>query len=154
MNDEKWFTLALKYLQRRPMSEKEIGDYLKKKNAPADVSLQVVIFLKEKKFLDDVAFASWWIDQRTRFRQKGKFLIEQELLQKGVSRDTIAEAFANTKEEILSDLEKAKIVLQKKKEKFIHLSKHERYQKAGSYLARRGFDTESIRKSIDEIFSS
>lgn len=151
--DEHWFTFALKYLQRRPRSVFEVRQYLQKKNVP-DISIDSIIsVLEEKRFLNDVDFATWWIDQRTRFKPKGKRLIVSELQQKGVSKEVITQVYeAGDPEPMISDLEKAKELLIRKKEKFIALSRQERYQKAGSFLARRGFSMEVISKSIDEIF--
>ena len=152
MENEKWFVLALTYLQRRPRSEHEVREYLMRKHTPDDLIPEIISMLKERKFLDDVEFARWWIEQRTQFRQKGKYAITIELGQKGVKKDVIDQAFASLEGELVSDLEKAKLLLRKKKEKFEHLPRQELYQKAGGLLARRGFGMDIIRQSIDETF--
>ena len=151
--DEHWFTLALKYLQRRPRSIYEVRQYLQKKQIPESSIDGILALLVEKRFLNDADFTKWWIDQRTRFKPKGKLLIALELRQKGVPKAVIDEVYESEDEEtIVTDLEKAKELLTRKKEKFISLSPQERYQKAGSFLARRGFSMDVISKSIDEVF--
>lgn len=152
MDNEVYFTLALKYLQIRPRSEYEVKDYLTKKNAPEEVISDVIAFLKEKKFLSDIEFATWWIHQRTAFRQKGKQFIKIELSRHGVSKDVIDQAFEDGGEDHVSELEKAKLLLRKQKQKLEKLDSKKRYEKAGAFLARRGFDMGTIRKSIDETF--
>ena len=45
--------------------------------------------LRAQRYVDDEAFAKYWIEQRDRFRPKGERAIVSELLQKGVSREAI-----------------------------------------------------------------
>ncbi len=150
---EHWFTLALKYLSRRPRSIAEVRTYLQKKQIPSSSIDEIIASLLEKCFLNDEDFTKWWIDQRTRFKPKGKLLIVVELRQKGISKEIIDRVYEAGDEEVtISDLQKAVELLTRKKEKFSSLSPQDRYQKVGGYLARRGFSMEVISKSIDEVF--
>ena len=92
---EKYYALSLRYLTRRPRSEKELQDYLKKKKASPEVSLKITQKLKEQRFLNDEEFTRWWVDQRLRFKPRSVFLIKRELLQKGVSKTIIESGIMN-----------------------------------------------------------
>lgn len=150
--DERYYALALKYLQRRPRSEKEMVDYLAKKKASEESISMILRNLRKEKFINDKEFVTWWIDQRTRFKPKGRMLISLELQQKGISKEIINSVYEESNEEIISDVEKAITFLKKKKGKFDTLSRQEQYNKAGAFLSRRGFGMDAIVKSIDEVF--
>ncbi len=120
---------------------------------------KVISKLKEQKFVNDGEFARWWVESRLRFRPRSINLIKRELLQKGIERDIIDAQISNlpAKQDlasrdrflISSDLELAKKLIEKRVEKFKSLPKSEIYRKVGSYLARRGFDWETIKQVID-----
>lgn len=160
--DDVLYLATLKYLGYRPRSEKEIRDYLKKKiakiadpillqNAETIIST-LIAKLKSQKFLNDEEFAQMWARSRMEFGQKGRQLIKMELQQKGISPEIIEKVLSKQGEEIKSDLENAIIFLEKKKKKFASMGWQERYNKVGHMLARRGFDLDTIRKSIDSVF--
>jgi regulatory protein len=151
---QKYLDKALHFLSYRARSEKELRDKLVLKNAPADIIERVIASLKEHKFLNDVEFAKQFIEQRLRFRPKSLRIIKMELKQKGVDPEIIDEAFVNlqnsTEDLSGSDLESAKKLVERKIDKYKDLSRQEIYQKLGGFLARRGFDWDTIKKSIDD----
>lgn len=152
---EKYLNKALNFLSFRPRSEKEIRDKLLSKNAPTDIIERIITRLKEKKFLNDEEYARWFIEQRLRFRPKGLRIIKMELKQKGISQEIIEEAVSNLSKDKEgevpnSDLESARTLVEKKLPRYKGLEKQVVYQKLGSFLARRGFNWDTIKKSIDE----
>lgn len=146
----KYYTLSLRYLTRRPRSEKELTDYLLKKKLDATIIQQIIVRLKEQKFLDDKTFTQWWIDQRTRVNAKGMRVIQLELRKKGIPESDIEEVKSNPDVIIPSDGETARKLVAKKIAKYKGMDRHVIYQKLGSFLARRGFDWDTIRTAIDE----
>lgn len=152
---EKFYNSSLRFLSYRPRSEKEVRDRLKIKYQKSNIKNLTLIIdkviqkLKEQKFLNDEEFAKWWIESRLRFRQRSINLIKRELLQKGVPDEIIETRITN--QESRGDLERAKKLIEKRIERFRSLPKSEIYQKLGSYLARRGFDWETIKQAIDEL---
>jgi len=146
------YNLALKFLARRPRSEREVKDYLKKKKVPDEQIEMILSKLREQKFVNDYEFATWWIEQRTRFRPKGRRVIEIELQQKGISREIVKELRIKNHESRGSDeKELARNLIQKRIAKYKELSRQELYQKLGGFLARRGFDLDIIKICIDEV---
>ncbi len=62
------FQRALRYLGMRPRSSAEIVTYLKRKEYDEQIVEAVVRRLHEHHYLDDEAFARFWVDNRNRFR--------------------------------------------------------------------------------------
>jgi regulatory protein len=147
---DKYLNKALHFLSYRSRSEKEITAFLQKHKTPQDISEKVVTFLKEHKFVNDEEFARLWIESRLRARPKAIRLIRLELKQKGISQDTIEDTISNLEltNTKISDLESAKKLVEKKIDKYKHLSKNEIYQKLGGFLARRGFNWDTIKEAL------
>lgn len=151
---DKFYNKALKFLSYRPRSEKEIVDKLRTKKAPEEIIDKVIKKLKEYKFLDDDEFARVWIQSRVRSGPRSWKTILFELKKKGVS-DEIAQVQISNFKNQTPDEEMAKILLEKRihRLKNKNLSKEKKYQKLGMFLASKGFDWGTIKKSIDEILN-
>jgi len=149
-----YLTKALLFLKIRPRSEKEIKENLKKKRADDATIEKILIVLREKRFVNDEEFAKWWVRQRVVFRPKSSRVIRIELVQKGISKEVIDTALTAEIEDggKLNDLELARKIVEKKIGKYKHLPKYELYQKLGGFLSRRGFDWDTIKRSIDAEF--
>lgn len=164
MDFDSLYLRVLKFLNFRPRSEKEIRDYLKeklRKLPEIDSSLiDLIIYkLKQQKFLNDQEFAKMWIRSRTEYKPKGERLIRMELIQKGIGKDMIDAAFAaydvsqkGSLNSERSEVDMAVGLLEKRKKKYEGMDKMERFNKAGSMLARRGFDLDDIKAAIDRVF--
>lgn len=148
---DRFYTKALRFLSFRPRSEKEISDYLIKKKVDISLINSIVEKLKLQKFLNDVEFAKWWINQRTEFKPKSLRLIKLELKQKGIDKDLLDELGAINHKLGKDDLTKAKELLERYKKRFEGLDQQKLYQRAGGFLGRRGFDWETIKSAIDSI---
>ena len=164
------YTRILQYLNIRPRSEKEIREYISKQLAKPKVAKYIqedfvvltnrlIERLKQAKFLNDLEFSLWFIRSRTTFKPKGKRLISLELQQKGISKDLIEQAFVTFDstqetygEKVRDEVSLAKELLEKKRRRYEHMERQERFNKAGSMLARRGFNLDTIRLAIDAVF--
>lgn len=149
---QRFLNKALRFLSYRSRSEKEVKDYLQKKQAPHEIKQAILDFLKERRFVNDEDFATNWIEQRLRIKHKAFRVIEMELKQKGVSKTIIEQAILNSQLSPLNfegDLETARKFVQKKLSQYKELSKQEIYRKMGGFLGRKGFEWETIKKAID-----
>ena len=154
---EKLLAAGLKFVSYRPRSQRELTSFLQNKlvrwKTAGSVSVAKAIDrLRELGYVNDTNFARWWIDQRIQFRQKGKRAITAELLEKGISREVIAEVFDGLEksEDGFDELANARKILQKKLAFWSKLPIIEQKKKMYTYLAQRGFSGETIRKLIDE----
>lgn len=148
---KKYLENTYRYLAIRNRSEKEIRDYLIKKKSEPEIVEQIIRLLKEQKFLNDEEFARGWVRQRARFRPKGKSALKFELKLKGITPEIIEKVLAEEQEDVPDQLTQAKNLIAKRIEKMKDAPRQEIYNKVGSFLARRGFDWETIKKAIDEM---
>ncbi len=152
---EQYLNKAFHFLSFRTRSEKEVRDNLLSKKASPEIIERIINSLKEHKFLNDEDFARQFIESRLRFKPKGIRIIKMELKQKGIDQAIIDEAInrLSTDDEnnpVNNDLESAKKLVDKKMPRYKGLEKQEIYNKLGAFLARRGFDWDTIKKSIDD----
>mgnify|MGYP001577196336 FL=1 len=150
------------FISYRPRSEKEIRDFLIKKLHGKSVANgkrieQVLERLRELEYLDDTKFIRWWVEQRSTYRPKGRRLLEQELLSKGIDKSLIVECL-NTlstasptggKKESFSEVDLAKKAIEKKLKLWEKLPRLAFKQKVYAYLSRRGFSWDTIHQAID-----
>lgn len=157
---EEFYNKALKFLSYRPRSEKEVREKLKSRISSKKVEEvenvdgvidRVIQKLKEKKFINDEEFAKGFLESRLRFKPRSIRLIKLELKKKGISDDIIQTIIHDSKFMIHSDLEQAKRLVEKRLPRYKGLGRQKIYEKMGRYLASKGFDWDTIKKSIDEV---
>ena len=141
------FGAALNYLGYRPRSEDEVRQRLHRRGFNDEVVDKVVIGLKERGLIDDVAFAQYWRDNRLSFRPRSRRLIKLELRQKGVAAET-----ANEVVEGLDDESAAYEVGLKKARVLSGLDYREFHRYLSDHLRRRGFDYETIRSAVARLW--
>lgn len=155
-NQSKLLDRAVNFLSYRPRSEKEVKDYLIKTiskaeklkwNEARESSLPDIVIEKLRKYgyINDVEFAKWWIESRTKAKPKGRKLIELELKGKGVDSNLIVKLLPNKSK---TDINLALKVLEKKKTKLSKLQPREVQKKVFNYLAYRGFDIDTIKETF------
>lgn len=150
-NFETFLNKSFKFLSYRPRSEKEVRDYLIKKQADDLVIEKVIKRLKEKNFLNDLDFTKWWIEQRTKFRPKAERVIKLELSKKGIAKNLIEEVFSDETLENISDLDKARKLAIKKIERLKGVETAKVYEKTVRFLATRGFTWDTIKEVVDQL---
>lgn len=140
---------TLYFLSYRPRSEAEIRRYLKKKQLPDNQQAAVVARLRQAGLVDDSTFAGQWVENRAAFRPKGKRAIQAELRAKGVAAKDIEAAL-----EGVDDSATARQLAAARAPRLLRqrLSKADFKRKLGEYLARRGFDYETITEAVESAW--
>ncbi len=138
---------ALRYLGTRPRSGAEIETYLKRKEYDEQVIGAVIVRLQENGYIDDDAFARFWIENRNRFRPKGAQALRYELRQKGIERETIEGALDEQDDESA-----AWAAVEGKIDRWSSLEKAEFDQKLIPFLARRGFRFDVCRRTAAQAW--
>jgi regulatory protein len=141
------FQRAVRYLGMRPRSSAEIVTYLKRKEYDETIVDAVVKQLHEKGYLDDEAFARFWVDNRNRFRPRGAQALRYELRQKGVERETIDSTLEEQDEDGA-----AWTAVEGKLDRWAGLEKFEFEQKLMAFLARRGFRFDVCRRAAEQAW--
>ncbi|WP_458631317.1 regulatory protein RecX [Paenibacillus sp. CMAA1364] len=150
LSDEKQrgYVHALKYLERKARTCKEIATRLREKETSPAVIEEVLERLSRDGLVNDALYAQQWTEQRIKRQRKGKLWISQELRQKGVEKTLIVEALDSVSSE--DEFESAFIIGRKKwsQTKGETLDKK---RKTGSYLMRRGFTGDLVRRVLNCI---
>lgn len=143
---------GLHYLSFRPRTELEMVRHLKTKEYDEDMIDELTKEWIKLGYLDDQAFAKQWVEERVRYKKKGRLLLREELKQKGISTKIIHEVLdhIDQKEEYKACLELA----QKKIKTLDNLAEQKEKYKLYSYLQRRGYTYEIIQSVLLELEES
>ena len=138
------FGLLLNFLSYRPRTVKEVRDRLYKYDVK-EVGKQDILIdkLKSRGYLDDLAFARWFIDSRNNHRPRSPRMLAQELKSKGVTSEVVQSVLNQVADESTTI---ARLLTKKLGNRRI-LDLQER-QKIYAYLSRQGFTWEKIREVV------
>ena len=138
---------ALNFLSYRTRSEQEIRQNLLKAKVEKEIIDAVLDKLRAGSLVNDSEFAHEWVENRIKFRPRGKRALSSELYQKGISNKIIEETLQDLDEEHL-----AFKLARKKMAKHKHLEKSAFQKKLYGYLSRRGFDFGLSKEVINNIW--
>lgn len=135
---------ALSYLTHRPRSKAEVWQYLTQHDFSESVADEVIARLERVGLLDDMDFARFWVENRVKFRPRGRRMLRYELYQKGIADAIIEEALADYDEKAA-----LKRVAKKHARRLQRCTPEVFRRRLYGRLARRGFDYALIRDVID-----
>lgn len=141
------YDAAVRFLGPRPRSVAEIRRHLRTKRFDDAAIDKAVDKLRAQRYIDDEAFARYWIEQRDRFRPRGERAIVSELLEKGVARDAIELAMGEREPD--SEVKRARQVIKRPITRWLSMDENERKRKIHQYLAQRGFSYDVIDEVIE-----
>ncbi|NDJ63227.1 MAG: RecX family transcriptional regulator [Chloroflexi bacterium] len=137
---------AARYLSYRPRSRHEVRTYLIDKEFADPVVEAALAKLERLGYLDDVAFARFWVEQRTMFKPLGPHALRYELRQKGIANAIIDEALAAV------DAESAAYQAAASRLQRLRGTDRRTFEaKIGAYLQRRGFRYDVIRTTLAQL---
>ena len=139
---------AMHYLSFRPRSRAELTGYLRKKEVAPDVIEQVVEQLEAARFVDDAAFAEFWVRNREDFRPRSVWALRVELRQKGLCDDVIEQAVEGIDED-----ESAYRAAQSRAYRLARLDYQTFRRRLGGFLQRRGFSYSVVKQVVDKVWS-
>ena len=146
---EEAYARALRLIDRRPRSTREVADNLKKnKVAPEDIEAAIAR-LGRAGLLNDAEFAKMWVENREAFRPSSKRALALELRRKGVADSEIKVAVAESNDAAAADR-----VAQTKAARFAKLPWPEFRLKLLGVLARRGFDFDTARSAVERAWKT
>ena len=144
---ESAYERALHFLGPRPRSEAEIRKRLAAAEVPEAAVAAVLARLAQAGLVDDQAFANYWVDNRTTFRPRSKRLLRVELRQKGLGDEAVRSALA-----AVDDAGAAYTVARQRAGRLANLEHLEFRRKLGAFLARRGFDYDTVEPVVERIW--
>ncbi|MEI7682764.1 MAG: RecX family transcriptional regulator [Candidatus Saccharibacteria bacterium] len=134
---------ALDYLSRRPRSEWELRDYLKRKEYDSPTIDTTLNKLSDYGYIDDLKFAQSWINTRRLLKPTSLRRLRQELIQKHVSKEVIEMALQTDEGDESSAL---KEMIDKKRPQ----TRYQDDQKLIAYLLRQGFNYGDIKDALKD----
>ena len=141
---------ALNYLSFRPRSREEVRRYLRRKETPPEIIEAALARLDRLDFVNDRAFASFWIETREQFSPRGAHALKNELRMKGVERDVVDELVNDEQDE-----ERALRAGRKKAQSLMHVPNIDYLTfrtRLGSFLQRRGFGYEVSTRTVKALW--
>jgi regulatory protein len=145
--DDKVYGNALRYAAMRRRSRWEMESYLQRKHAAPALAEDILNKLSNLGFVDDLAFAKAWIENRHLLRPTSRRKLQQELRAKRVPSDTIEQVL---REDITEDRDELKAMIIRKRRQ----TKYHDDTKLMQYLARQGFGYEDIKTALQELGDS
>ncbi len=138
---DKAYNRALGLIARRPRSEWEIRDYLKRKEYDPELIDMLVERLYNSRWLDDQDFARKWVDNRRLLKATSKRRLTQELKAKRVSDDVISLVLAEDETDEVQILRE--LIARKQKQ-----SRYQDNEKLIAYLIRQGFNYGDVKEAL------
>lgn len=141
---------ALNYLSFRPRSREEVRRYLRRKETPPEIIEAALERLDHLDFVNDRAFASFWIENREQFNPRGAHALKNELRMKGVEREVV--------DELVSDEQDEELALRAGRRKALTLINMPGMDyttfrnRLGSFLQRRGFGYEVSKRTVSSLW--
>ncbi|MBN2796075.1 MAG: RecX family transcriptional regulator [Clostridia bacterium] len=149
---------ALKYLQKQMKSKKEVIQKLMILEYPQVIIDEVMLFLEEYNFVDDLAYAKAYIHDKLSLSKHSMKRIQYDLNQKGIKQQIIEEALFDIDDQILL-YEQENLVndLRKKKKDYECKNKYNDYeikQKLMYFFSQKGYSFDKIKKAIEIVENS
>lgn len=139
---DKAYNQTLGLIARRPRSEWEIREYLKRKEHDPEFIDSIVERLYGSKWLNDTEFAKRWVENRRLLKSTSKRRLQRELKAKRVSDDVIQQVLEEDEtdeKEVLADL-----VARKRKQ-----TRYRDNEKLMAYLMRQGYNYGDVKDAIN-----
>ena len=143
--------IADRFLSTRMRTEKEIRDKLATKEIRPDIIDETIESLKRSRLVDDRLFAEMFVNDRLRFRPRGRALLQRELRFKGVNGDTAAEVVDAVLNEG-SEQELAAEMARLYSERHSGLERDVLRRRLVGWLQRRGFPSSAVYAALRRTF--
>ena len=142
----KCLNAALRLLSYRPRSEAEIRTRLSRRFNGETIE-GVILRLRERQIIDDVAFATFWREERDSFSPRGRRLLKVELRNKGIDLEVIDEVLDG-----IDDEESAYRAAQKRGRTLAKEDYETFRRKLGAFLRRRGFSYGVVNRTTERLW--
>ncbi|TYR79229.1 recombination regulator RecX [Priestia megaterium] len=146
---KKAYNSAISYLSYRMRSEKEVKEYLAKKEISAIIIQQVIQKLLANRYLNDEEFAKAYVLTQMNTTPKGPRVIKRELQEKGISESIITLSLCEYPKE--QQIETATKLIAKLKGKYKKMSQVMMKQKVEQFLANKGYSFSIINEAFNEM---
>ena len=141
---------ALNFLSFRPRSREEVRRYLRRKETPPYIIEAALARLDRLDFVNDRAFAQFWVENREQFNPRGSRALKNELRMKGVEReivDTLVDEQQDEQLALRAGRKKATSLLRLPNLDYLTFR-----NRLGAFLQRRGFGYEVVTHTVKALW--
>lgn len=142
---------ALRLLEIRPRSQREIHERLRQRGFDADTIGAVSARLSTVGLLDDTAFATYLVEQSQRASNRGGAAIRQDLRRHGIDSNTIS-TVAESHNLGADDEAQALTYAHKISRRLRGLDRTTFTRRLGGALQRRGFTGSALRNAMQTVW--
>lgn len=147
---EEAYRAALAIVERKARTSREVAEALKRKGYAPDAISGCLQRMQDRRLLDDAAYARRFAEQRTTGQRKGRHLVRQELMQRGISKEEADRAIGELDDRL--EIEAAN-ALARKKWPQLKGEPRERRMKLKAFLMRRGFPGDIVRAAVQHVLA-
>lgn len=138
---------CINLIKARDYTKEQLRLKLEQGGYPKQVIEETLTFAQAERYIDDLRYAGNFI--ACSHERKSRRRIENDLLQKGISAETAAEAWRRWEAEgNVQDEEEQMKTLLAKKHFDVEAADRNQLQKMYAFLARKGFDGDKIRRLL------
>lgn len=142
------YSKALRLLDRKPRTAKEISSKLVEGGFTADQSEMVLQRLQDSGLIADEKYARQWVENRNQMHPRSRKLIAIELKQKGIANEVIDQVL----EDSSSDEELAMQAAVQYARRIHSEDRLEFRKRLSAFLARRGFNYGTIVPVVQQVW--
>lgn len=142
---------ALHFVAYRPRSEREVRDRLRRRGFTAEAVDTAISRMRGWRYIDDSAFAEFWVENRVEHAPRGRRKLEAELRTKGVEREVVNQAIEHA---ALHELEDALALARKRLSALREFDEATQRRRLSGYLARRGYDWPVVRSTLEQLYGA
>ena len=140
---------ALNILRENIYSKTQMTRQLEREGFKEQAIDTIIAELIQSGHIRDRQYAEKWVQRRQKSNPKGRAVLKQELIDKGVDPETAEQVLAEVKTEDEKRL--ALQIAQKQSKKYKNLPAHVAKRRLHGFLARRGFESETILQVIEKV---
>lgn len=147
MIPDKWYLSKLyQLIGRRPRTTKEIREWLKKRKASDEQITTIIDKLLEINLLDDLSYTHAFIRTQQLMKSQSSRQLIYKLQKKGISSEMVKQVL---EEEGHDDSASAKEEIRKNMWRWAKFDGYEKKQKMMTFLMRKGFSLDVIKKATN-----
>ena len=140
---------ALKYLNKKRRCEKEVKDFLEKKEFSYEQIDKTIKRLKQENYLNALEYVEAFVNDKINLTMDGPNKIKMKLQQLKIAKDIIDEEIKKVPVAVWQ--EKSSKLVTKKAKQFSKDSKQMIIWKIKNYLLNEGYDQDTINKSLASV---
>ncbi|MGY3765883.1 recombination regulator RecX [Vagococcus vulneris] len=140
---------ALYYLNTQLRSEKEVRDYLVRKEIDEGAIPNIIQRLKDLTLINDLLYAESYVRTMIRTSDKGPIVVRQQLKRRGIQKNFIVQALAQYSFDDQTAI--AMHVAEKAMRKYVRKSHQEQKDKTRQQLFTKGFEADVIQLVMSEL---